>query len=63
MAAYEKSRIELERATGVTLDHVGISIDEAAKGQVTRLPNVPGIAPRKELPSVAPPPPPAPQQQ
>jgi outer membrane protein len=63
MAAYEKSRIELERATGVTLDHAGISIDEAAKGQVTRLPNVPGIAPRKELPSVAPPPPPAPQQQ
>jgi outer membrane protein len=60
MAAYEKSRIELERATGVTLDHAGISIDDAAKGQVTRLPNVPGIAPRKELPTVAPP---APQQQ
>jgi outer membrane protein TolC len=63
MAAYEKSRIELERATGVTLDHAGISIDEAAKGQVTRLPNVPGIAPRKELPTVAPPPPPTAQQQ
>jgi outer membrane protein len=60
MAAYEKSRIELDRATGVTLDHAGISIDDAAKGQVTRLPNVPGIAPRKDLPTVAPP---APQQQ
>jgi outer membrane protein TolC len=53
MAAYEKSRIELDRATGVTLDHAGISIDDAAKGQVTRLPNVPYIAPRKELPAVA----------
>jgi outer membrane protein len=60
MAAYEKSRIELDRATGVTLDHAGISIDDAAKGRVTRLPNVPGIAPRKDLPTVAPP---VPQQQ
>jgi hypothetical protein len=60
MAAYEKSRVELDRATGVTLDHAGISIDDAAKGQVTRMPSVPYIAPRKELPSVAPP---APQQQ
>ena len=51
MAAYEKSRIELDRATGVTLDHAGISIDDAAKGQVTRLPSVPYIAPRKDLPA------------
>jgi len=51
MAAYEKSRVELDRAVGVTLDHAGISIDEAAKGQVTRLPNVPYVAPRKDLPS------------
>ncbi len=50
--AYEKSRIELDRATGTLLDHHGISIDDAARGQVTRLPNVPYIAPRKELPSV-----------
>jgi outer membrane protein len=55
MAAYEKSRIELDRATGVTLDHAGVSIDGAAKGQVTRMPNVPYIAPRKEPLSVAPP--------
>ncbi len=54
MAAYEKSRIELDRAIGTTLDHAGISIDDAAKGQVTRMPNVPDITPRKELPSVAP---------
>jgi outer membrane protein len=54
MAAYEKSRIELDRATGVTLDRAGISIDDAAKGQVTRMPGVPYIAPRKEMPAVAP---------
>src|SRR4029077_1872810 len=41
MAAYEKSRVELDRATGITLDHAGNSIDDAAKGQVTRMPNVP----------------------
>jgi len=51
MAAYEKSRIELDRAVGVTLDHAGISISDAAKGQVTHLPNVPDVAPRKDLPS------------
>jgi outer membrane protein len=51
MAAYEKSRVELDRAVGVTLDHAGISIDDAAKGQVSRLPNVPYVAPRKDLPS------------
>ncbi len=48
-AAYEKSRIELDRATGLLLDHEGISIDEAVKGQVTQLPTVPYVAPRKDL--------------
>ena len=51
--AYEKSRIELDRATGTLLDHDGISIDDAARGQVTRLPNVPYVSPRKDMPSVA----------
>jgi outer membrane protein TolC len=51
MAYYVKSRIELERAVGDTLDQVGISIDDAARGQVTRMPNVPYVAPRKDLPS------------
>ncbi|HTS37179.1 MAG TPA: TolC family protein [Candidatus Solibacter sp.] len=50
-AAYEKSRLELDRATGQLLDHAGISIDDAARGQVTHLPNVPYVAPRKDLPS------------
>jgi outer membrane protein len=51
--AYEKSRIELDRATGTLLDHDGISVDDAARGQVTRMPSVPYIAPRKDMPSVA----------
>jgi outer membrane protein TolC len=54
MAAYEKSRVELDRAVGTLLDHNGISIDDAARGQVTRMPNVPYVAPRKELPSTVP---------
>jgi outer membrane protein TolC len=60
--AYEKSRIELDRATGTLLDHNGVSVDDAARGQVTRMPNVPYIAPRKDLPSVAQPAPQAAQQ-
>ena len=54
MAAYEKSRVELDRAVGTLLDHNGISIDDAARGQVTRMPNVPYVAPRKELPLTMP---------
>ncbi|MGD1079950.1 MAG: TolC family protein [Candidatus Sulfotelmatobacter sp.] len=45
-AAYEKSRIELDRATGLLLDHAGIDIADATRGQVTHLPNVPYVAPR-----------------
>jgi hypothetical protein len=52
--AYEKSRVELDRATGTLLDHLGVSIDDAARGQVTRMPNVPYIAPRTDLPAAAP---------
>src|SRR5579864_3913479 len=59
MAAYEKSRVELERSVGTLLDNNGISIDDAAQGQVTHMPNVPYVAPRKELPSTTP----APQPQ
>jgi len=53
MVAYEKSRVELDRATGTLLDHQGISVDDAARGQVTRVPNVPYVKPRTDTPSVA----------
>jgi outer membrane protein TolC len=52
MAAYEKSQIELDRAIGTLLDREGISVDDAAKGQVTRMPNVQNVAPRKDVESL-----------
>ncbi len=52
MAAYEKSRVELDRAIGTLLDKNGISVDDAARGQVTRMPNVPYVAPRKDVNSL-----------
>jgi len=53
MVAYEKSRIELDRSTGQLIDHAGINVEDAARGQVRQLPNVPFIQPRAETPSVA----------
>jgi outer membrane protein len=52
-AAYEKSRIELDRATGLLLDHAGIDIGDATRGQVTHLPNVPYVTPRQDAPPAA----------
>jgi outer membrane protein TolC len=50
-AAYEKSRIELDRATGLLLDHAGIDVADATRGQVTHLPSVPYVAPRQDPPT------------
>jgi outer membrane protein len=47
-AAYEKSRIELDRATGLLLDHTGINVADATRGQVTHPPQVPYVAPRQD---------------
>ncbi|MGA7906637.1 MAG: TolC family protein, partial [Candidatus Sulfotelmatobacter sp.] len=47
-AAYEKSRIELDRSTGLLLDHANIDVADATRGQVTHLPNVPYVAPRQD---------------
>jgi outer membrane protein TolC len=59
MAAYEKSRIEMDRATGLLLDHAGIVMGDAVRGQVTHVPNVPYVAARKDVKQVME----APQQQ
>ena len=48
MSAYEKSRVELDRATGATLDRMGILMADAERGQVTKLPSVPYVAPRPD---------------
>jgi len=50
MAAYEKAQVELDRATGLLLDHAGIMIADAERGEVTRMPNIPFVEPRKDLP-------------
>jgi outer membrane protein TolC len=47
-AAYEKSRLELDRATGLLLEHAHIDVSEAIRGQVTKLPTVPYVAPRPD---------------
>jgi outer membrane protein TolC len=52
MSAYEKSRIELDRATGLLLDHNGIIMDDAARGQVTHMPTVPHVLPRQDIKSL-----------
>jgi outer membrane protein TolC len=56
-AAYEKARVELDRATGLLLDHSGIVMADAERGQVTHMPSVPYVAPRQEVHPGAPSPP------
>jgi outer membrane protein TolC len=48
-AAYEKSLVELDRSTGLLLEHTGIDIGDATKGQVSHLPTVPSVAPRQDM--------------
>jgi len=54
-AAYEKARVELDRATGLLLDHSGIVMADAERGEVTHMPNVPYVAPRQEVQPGVPP--------
>jgi outer membrane protein len=45
-STYEKSRVELDRATGLTLSHAGIEIEDAVRGTVQREPAFSGVTPR-----------------
>ncbi len=54
MAAYEKAEVEMDRATGLLLEHAGIVMADAESGQVTHTPNVPYVSPRPNAPSVMP---------
>jgi outer membrane protein TolC len=47
-AAYEKSRVELDRVTAATLTRNRIELDDAESGMVRTLPSVPGVTPRTE---------------
>jgi outer membrane protein len=65
MAAYEKSQVELDRSTGLLLDHSGILLADAQRGEITHMPSVPFVAPRQDVaPPSAPatPRPPQPQE-
>ena len=67
MAAYEKARVELDRAVGRLLDTTGIQISDAERGEVNHLPHVPDVTSRPDAPyGTTPPaqaqPPAAPQQ-
>jgi outer membrane protein len=56
-ALYEKAEVELDRSIGLLLDHAGIQIAEAERGQVTQMPNIPHVAPRpteQQVPPSAP---------
>lgn len=45
-AAYEKAEVELDRAIGLLLDHAGIMIADAERGEVTHAPNIPHVVAR-----------------
>ena len=51
MAAYEKSRVELDRVTAKTLARLNISIDDAIVGEVQKTPSVPNVAPAPVTPN------------
>ncbi len=56
-ALYEKAEVELDRSIGLLLDHAGIQIAEAERGQITQMPNIPHVAPRpadQPIPATAP---------
>jgi outer membrane protein len=46
LAGYEKAQIELDRSTGLLLDHAGIILSDAQRGEVTHMPAVPFVAPQ-----------------
>jgi outer membrane protein len=54
MSTYSKSRVELDRATGLTLTHTGIEIEEAVRGEVQQLPHFAGVVSRTDATPVQP---------
>src|SRR6202163_1716898 len=65
-AAYEKAEIELDRSIGLLIDHAGIQIADAERGEVTHAPNIPHVVERRTdqpMPANPPAPPPAQPQQ
>jgi outer membrane protein len=61
-ALYEKAEVELDRAIGLLLDHAGILIADAVRGEVTHTPNIQHVTARPADQAAPPPAPPQPQQ-
>jgi multidrug resistance efflux pump len=55
-AAYEKAQVEMDRATGLLLEHNGIDLADAQAGVVTKLPAVPYVTPRSDVQPIGAPP-------
>ncbi len=56
-ALYEKAEVELDRSIGLLLEHAGILIADAQRGQVTQAPNIPHVTARpaeQQVPATAP---------
>ena len=49
MAAYEQSKVEMDRATGLTLTHLGIQLVDAESGNLQQLPHAPGVVPASSV--------------
>ncbi len=56
MASYEKAQVELDRATGLLIEHAGIDMGDAEKGEVTHAPKIPFVAPRADVQQTTTPP-------
>ena len=50
MANYTHARIAFDEATGQTLAHNGVTLEEAASGHVARQSMLPGTVPQQEKP-------------
>ena len=61
-AAYQKQKVDLDRATGLTLANLGIDIADAQSGVVNKMPNVPNVGPANKV-NATPAPQTTPQQQ
>ena len=53
-AAYAKSLVEMDRATGLLLEHAGIVLADAEKGEVTHMPKIPSVGPRTDVQTTQP---------
>jgi outer membrane protein TolC len=49
MSAYQESRVEMDRVTGMTLVNLGIDVADAESGDVKHLPKVPNVVPASSL--------------